>query len=121
MLKGCGLWNQIVLCVVMYMACLPQVLLLLNGVLVLNGRCVFGVVKMKCLVNLLKKVGFNMKQYMVIEEEHHQVLFEGCYGDCKMWVMANKHQVGYVRVVQYKDLKPSFYRALVNFRNGKKV
>ena len=62
-----------------------------------------------------------MNQYMVIDDENPQVLFEGGYVDCKMWIERNKHQIGYVRIVRYKDLKPSFYRSLVSLRNGKKV
>ena len=62
-----------------------------------------------------------MNQYMVIDDENPQVLFEGGYVDCKMWIERNKYQIGYVSVVRYKDLKPCLYKSLIDFLNGKKV
>lgn len=63
----------------------------------------------------------DMNQYMVVDDENARVLFEGGYGDCKMWIERNKHQIGYVRIVRYKDLRSSLYRSLVDLRLGKKV
>ena len=68
-----------------------------------------------------KRVEVDMNQYMVIDDENPQVLFEGGYVDCKMWIQRYKHHIGYVRIIRYKDLRPSMYRSLVDLRLGKKV
>ena len=62
-----------------------------------------------------------MNQYMVINDENTQVLFEGGYVDCKMWMLANKYQIGYVSVVRYKDLKPCLYKSLIDLRHKGKI